>query len=137
MNVERLLDIQAFSETSIPSRVLHKAEHHDHHEHTPEVSAVSVSTEGRVALRVDLPKFQAWIKATLEERWRDLFRIKGILAVRGSPNQFVVQGTHADFAGELGAPWPQDAPRVSRLVFIGRNLDQAKLQRHFDACLVG
>ena len=38
------------------------------------------------------------------------------------------------FTGEVLTPWG-DAPRVNRLIFIGKNLDRQALERGFDACL--
>jgi hypothetical protein len=38
------------------------------------------------------------------------------------------------FTGETLTPWG-DAPRVNRLIFIGKNLDRAELEKGFEACL--
>ena len=38
------------------------------------------------------------------------------------------------FTGEALEPWG-DAPRVNRLVFIGRNLDRDALLASFESCL--
>ena len=40
----------------------------------------------------------------------------------------------AAFTGEALEPWG-DAPRVNRLVFIGRNLDRDALLASFESCL--
>ncbi len=37
--------------------------------------------------------------------------------------------------GDLQRAWLDDEPRVSRLVFIGRNLDQEALERGFRDCI--
>jgi G3E family GTPase len=36
--------------------------------------------------------------------------------------------------GDLQRPWREDESRVSRLVFIGRNLDPDALKAGFEAC---
>ena len=36
---------------------------------------------------------------------------------------------------DWGTPWKEGEKRSSKLVFIGRNLDGANLQRGFDDCL--
>ena len=36
--------------------------------------------------------------------------------------------------GDHQRPWRDDEKRESRLVFIGRDLDRAKLERTFEAC---
>ena len=42
-------------------------------------------------------------------------------------------GSSADGIGE---PWKEGELRKNRVVFIGRNLDRAELERDFKACLV-
>ena len=37
--------------------------------------------------------------------------------------------------GDLQREWRTDEPRYSRMVFIGRNLDRADLQKGFEACI--
>ena len=36
----------------------------------------------------------------------------------------------------IGEPWKAGELRKNRIVFIGRNLDRAELERDFKACLV-
>ncbi len=36
--------------------------------------------------------------------------------------------------GDLQRAWRADEPRLSRMVFIGRNLDEASLRAGFEAC---
>jgi G3E family GTPase len=38
--------------------------------------------------------------------------------------------------GAFVGAWPEGAPRKSRLVFIGRNLNRPQLRRGFEACQV-
>lgn len=61
-----------------------------------------------------------WLQAVLQEHWRQLFRVKGILPVRcgsGVVRDFVVQGVHAElygeFAGEGGDEQPMPSARTS------------------------
>jgi G3E family GTPase len=49
------------------------------------------------------------------------------------PERLIVQGVHQLVECDKGRPWG-DEPRSSKLVFIGRNLDQAVLQKEFEAC---
>jgi len=133
--VSSLLDIEAFSESNIQKKLLEQASHHHHmaHDHTPEVTAVSVSVPGDVSLE----PFKVWIRDLLKRHWRDLFRVKGIVSIAGSDRQFVAQGTHADFCAEFSDPWPSPDARSSQMVFIGRHLNEDDLQRSFDACRAG
>ena len=40
------------------------------------------------------------------------------------------------FGASLGDPWAKDEARISRFVFIGRNLDRQELTKGFMDCLV-
>ena len=64
-----------------------------------------------------------------------MLRTKGILNLSGQDNRYVFQGVHMVMDSAWGAPWGGDA-RSSRLVFIGRNLDEAELRTAFDNCTV-
>ena len=65
----------------------------------------------------------------------DIFRMKGVLAIASSEEKFVYQGVHMIFTGAFDARWGEGEQRVSKLVFIGKNLDHAGLRRGFAACL--
>ena len=70
----------------------------------------------------------------LQEKGPDIFRMKGILAIKGEPNRFVFQGVHMLFDGKVDKPWGK-TPRGNKLIFIGRNLDRETLTAGFKSCL--
>jgi G3E family GTPase len=100
------------------------------HTHDARVGSVGIHLGGEV----DGERLNRWLSGLLREQGADIFRMKGILNLRGSPNRFVFQGVHMLFDGREGRPWG-DEPRTSDLVFIGRNLDRAALTRGFEQCL--
>jgi G3E family GTPase len=100
----------------------------DTHEHDPTVTSVGIETG-----ELDEAKLNSWIGKLLAERGPDIFRMKGILAVRGKREPVVFQGVHMLFESQDGKPWGR-APRTSRLVFIGRNLDRAELNAGVQSC---
>ena len=61
--------------------------------------------------------------------------MKGILAIAWAKQKYVYQGVHMIFAGDFSEPWAEDEPRVSKLVFIGKNLDEAELRTSFKECM--
>ena len=105
------------------------AGHHDH-DHDPDVVSMSLSIKGEV----DPDKFLPWINEVTQSFGPQLLRYKGILAFKGEPRRFVLQGVHMIVDGDLQRPWLADEKRVSRLVFIGRDLDQNALKAGFEAC---
>ncbi len=107
------------------------ASHSPHPSHDDSISSVSLTLPGDM----DLAMVNAWLGALLEVRADDLYRFKGILAIKGYPRRYVFQGVHALFAGEPGREWGDGEARVSRMVFIGRELDAGLLREGFEECL--
>ena len=66
----------------------------------------------------------------------DIYRMKGVLSIAGSAEKFVYQGVHMIFDGEFQSAWAAGERRCSTLVFIGKNLDKAALEKSFRECLV-
>jgi G3E family GTPase len=103
----------------------------DDHEHDDNITSVSVSSE----VPLDPGKFMPWLREVTATRGQDILRTKGIIAFPNEPKRFVVQGVHMLMSGDLqDRAWAEGEPRTSRLVFIGRNLDQDELARDFAAC---
>ena len=100
----------------------------------PKVEDAPLSTAR--AGELDLDKANAWIGQLLQQKGADIFRMKGILAMAGAPQKFLFQGVHMIFTGEFVDDRWGDAPRINRLVFIGKHLDRAELTASFEACLV-
>jgi G3E family GTPase len=100
------------------------------HEHDNEVSSVGIEIAGDL----DPQKLNAWLGNLLRTQGPDIFRMKGILSIKGEQNRFVFQGVHMLFDGRPDRPWGKE-PRRNSLIFIGRNLDRAKLNEDFRVCL--
>ena len=75
-----------------------------------------------------------WISTLTQVQGPDILRCKGIVAFPGEPKRFVFQGVHMILDGDLQADWRADEPRVSRVVFIGRNLDPEAIRAGFADC---
>ena len=101
-------------------------------EHSHDADLISMSFE--LTRPVDPEKFNAWIGQLLAEKGGDLLRTKGILDYANEPRRFAFQAVHMIADGDFIGAWPEDAPRRSRLVFIGRNLNRPQLRRGFEAC---
>jgi len=107
----------------------HEHEEHDHH-HDEDVTSVGISALGDL----DEKKLSDWLGTLLRTKGQDIFRMKGILAVKGRDQRFVFQGVHMLMDGRPDRPWGAE-PRHNTLVFIGRNLDRKELNEGFRACL--
>lgn len=104
----------------------------DAHEHDESVYSVALVEQGEV----DREKLHDWLSELLRTQGPDIFRMKGILNIAGEDNRFVFQGVHMIFDGKGDRPWKPNETRKNELVFIGRNLDEAKLRENFRACLI-
>ncbi|WP_438290580.1 CobW family GTP-binding protein [Streptomyces sp. HUAS TT7] len=101
------------------------------HRHDTTVTSVGIDLPGEL----DEDRLNRWLGNLLRTKGVDIFRSKGILALAGAPEQYVFQGVHTLLDGEFGRDWREDEERRNRLVFIGRNLDRAALERGFAECL--
>jgi G3E family GTPase len=100
------------------------------HEHDEEVTSVGITTPGDLDQRA----FQTWLSQLLQTQGPDIFRMKGVLSIKGMEERFVFQGVHMLFDGKPDRRW-KPGERKNQLIFIGRNLDRQKLNEGFRACL--
>jgi len=107
-------------------------EHEEDHHHDEDVTSVGISSPGEL----DEKKLADWLGTLLRTKGQDIFRMKGVLAVKGRDMRFVFQGVHMLMDGRPDRPWGAE-PRQNKLVFIGRNLDRQELNEGFRSCLVG
>jgi G3E family GTPase len=93
---------------------------------------------GSVGLHSDRPldseRFGSWIRGLLRDRGTDIFRSKGIVHFADQPGRFVFQGVHMLLDGREEGSFGGKPPATD-LVFIGRGLDRAELERGFRSCL--
>ena len=103
---------------------------HDHGHVLDDIKGVSL----RFERPIDGEKVTRWLNETLQAQGPDILRAKGILDVKGEERRLVFQAVHMLLDGDFQRAWRDDEPRYSRMVFIGRNLDEAALRRGFEAC---
>ena len=103
---------------------------HSHHSHDDDVSSVGISVPGNL----DGNRLNVWISDLLKTKGGDIYRMKGVLSVKGSNKRLVFQGVHMLFDAKFDREWGTDS-RTNTLVFIGKNLDREALTEAFKACL--
>ncbi|GGC67156.1 cobalamin biosynthesis protein CobW [Siccirubricoccus deserti] len=103
----------------------------DDHEHDSAVTSVSFEADSPL----DMGRFNAWIGDLLAKQGQDLLRTKGILNFAGEDRRFAFQAVHMLADGDFIGPWRAGEQRMSKLVFIGRNLSRPVLRRGFEGCL--
>jgi G3E family GTPase len=101
------------------------------HHHDLAVGSIGISD----ARALDANKVNDWLSYLLQSRGADILRMKGVLNLAGQERRYVFHGVHMVFDGQLERAWSSAAPRRSRLVFIGRNLDRHELEAGFESCI--
>ena len=102
---------------------------HDH-EHDDDVTSLSFVSD----TPLDMEKFQEWFGDLLRTKGQDILRSKGILDFKGEEDRYVFQGVHMLMDASPMGPWPKGKDRSSRVVFIGRDLDNMNLKEGFENC---
>lgn len=104
-----------------------------HSSHEKCIGSASCKFEGEVNVR----KIQTFISNLLETKGNDLYRYKGVLAVKGMDKKFVLQGVHMLFNGGFNeATWQEGQTRECCFVFIGKHLDKQALKDGIMSCKV-
>ena len=102
----------------------------DHtHRHDPSVTSISLLFD----TPFDQQRLEHALRALLAARGDDVFRMKGIIAVQGDDRRHVLQAVHRLMDFHPAQAWG-DTPRESKFVFIGRNLDRARLETLLRVC---
>jgi G3E family GTPase len=130
VQLENILGIGAFDLSRTMASDEHFLDDHDH-QHDPSLSSASFTFDAAF----DKGKLEPYLNGLLERHGDDIFRLKGILAVKDEPRRMVLQGVHRLFEFRPANPWGGDHPN-SRVVFIGRGLDRDALEKGLRACLV-
>jgi G3E family GTPase len=105
---------------------------HEHHDHTHDDDIKGVALIANKPL--DANRVSRWLNELLAVKGPDILRAKGILDVAGEERRLVFQAVHMILEGDFQRPWTAKDTRESRMVFIGRDLDEAALREGFLAC---
>jgi len=102
------------------------------HQHDSRTTSVACKWEGEL----NVNRLNMWIGELLQEKSADLYRYKGVLAVKGMEPKFVFQGVGMLFNGHFSDihSWAPGEKRECRFVFIGKNLDRDALLKGLQAC---
>ncbi|CAE7382966.1 CBWD2 [Symbiodinium natans] len=130
----KLLGVNAFSLDRVLEMDPEFMDTEGEHQHDNSISSISFKFEGEV----NVNKLEMWISEMLQTKATDMFRYKGMLAVKGMETKYLFQGVHMLFNGgfEGGYKWKEGEKRECRFVFIGRNLDKILLEKKFMDCKV-
>jgi G3E family GTPase len=130
-DLKQILDIQGFSLEAIlqiePDFLQDVS-----HEHDDDIQSFVFKTERPF----DLAKLEVFLEAMIEIYGTQLLRYKGIVSAFNDPQRIVFQGVHMLMSGDHTTAWQAHEKRQSTLVFIGKNLPQARFEEGLNLCLV-
>jgi cobalamin biosynthesis protein CobW len=131
LDLHALLGLESASEETIHLRHDHhgSADDADHHHDEFDSVVVQAHAPSREAVIAALGKL---VEANT------IYRVKGFAALPDAPMRLVIQGVGRRFDSYFDRRWQAGeggAGYLSRFVLIGEDLDQAALQRAFDAAL--
>jgi cobalamin biosynthesis protein CobW len=119
---EVLLGFNAAVEDNLDSR----PSHHDaeeEHEHDDDINAVQIATDKTFEPEALISCLQKLVQQ------QEIYRIKGFVAVPNKAMRLVLQGVGQRFDSFYDRPWRPEEPRQTRLILIGRNLEQSLIEQ--------
>jgi G3E family GTPase len=141
-DLDRILDIEPdFLASDGHDHDRHHEHGHDHehhhgrdglkHYHDEDMQSLSLKSEKPL----DPDKFFPWVQNLVQTEGPNILRCKGILSFKNDDQRFVFQGVHMILDGDHQRPWEKGEERLSRIVFIGRNLPEETIRKGFEACV--
>ncbi|CAL1360258.1 unnamed protein product [Linum trigynum] len=86
---------------------------------------------------VDQEKVRLWLEEILWDKKDDMdvYRCKGILHIRNSDDLHTLQAVREIYEIVPSRKWKNEEVRLNKIVFIGRNLNEAILAKSFKGCV--
>jgi G3E family GTPase len=128
VNLKELLDLNAFD---LDRKLLADPDFLDELKESTHSDITSFSFE------FDKPFAVEELEAELQElsEKSSIYRSKGILWIKGTPRRAIFHGVNNRFTVYWDQLWEKDEPRLSQLVFIGRDLDRLQIEATLRRCL--
>ncbi len=84
----------------------------------------------------DSLKLDEFLGSVVQVYGPQMLRYKGVLSMAGGERKVIFQGVHQTMGTDLGAKWPENQARCSKMVFIGKNLPKDTFIQGLEQCLV-
>lgn len=120
-----LLGFNAAVENDLDSRHSHH-DHEEDHDHDDDINSVQITLENPLNPNILIEKLKGFIQT------KEVYRIKGFVNVMNKPMRMVLQGVGDRFDSFYDRLWKSTEKRETKLVFIGRLLDENELKTYFN-----
>ena len=127
-NLQELLDMNAFDldkKLELDPAFLDEMRTRHHHD----INSFSFTYEKPFVIE----KLEFFIQEMSEKE--QIYRSKGFLNIAGNPRRAIFHGVNNRFTLLWDRLWAKDEKRQSQLVFIGKNLDEAKIRKSLEGCI--
>ena len=122
INPDVLLGFNAAVEDNLESRHSHH-DHEEEHDHDDDINSVQLTINQSFEPKILIEKLQKLVQK------EEIYRVKGFVNVPNKPMRLVLQGVGNRFDSFYDRKWGKDESRQTRLVLIGRELDQDKVEK--------
>ncbi|WP_421919488.1 CobW family GTP-binding protein [Marinifilum sp.] len=79
---------------------------------------------------LDQMKIGMWLDAFLQFNQDTIYRVKGILNLKGVQNRIVLQSVHTQIKATIGKAWEPDEKRESKIIIIGKSLNKKVIEKN-------
>jgi len=143
VEVDSVLDLNAYSYKGLKDGLstplfVNSTEEKSHHLDNS-ISTVTIETSGDInPIKLDtFLQRLLWEKDIIgsNDHCMEIYRLKGVVSVQGEDRRVLVQAVHELYQTTPTTKWSEMEIKKNTLVFIGRYLDRAVLQKHFCASL--
>ncbi|MBD2039319.1 cobalamin biosynthesis protein CobW [Microcoleus sp. FACHB-672] len=121
INPDVLLGFNAAVEDNLESRPSHHDTEEDH-DHDDDINSVHFIGDNEFEPQALISKLQKLVQQ------QEIYRVKGFVSVPDKAMRLVVQGVGSRFDHFYDRPWLATEIRQTRLVLIGRDLDESEIQ---------
>lgn len=115
-----LLGFNAAVENNLHTRPSHH-DHEEEHDHDEEINSIEFVSQDTFDPEHLIKQLQKLVQQ------EEIYRIKGFVSVANKPMRLVLQGVGNRFDTFYDRSWLKDEFRQTRLVLIGKNLNQSKI----------
>lgn len=129
VNLKELLDMHAFDvdqKLAVDPKFLDELSQRHHHE----INSVSLEFEKPF----NVEALELFVQELSEKE--KIYRSKGFLWIEGNPRRAIFHGVNNRFTLMWDRLWEKGEKRSSQLVFIGKQIDEARIRSQIEQCAV-
>lgn len=93
------------------------------------IKSCSVEVDGDL----DMEKIALWLEDFAKQNEKEILRIKGVLSIQGMKHKIIAQSVSGSFQVMQSSQWEENEQRMTKIVFIGTEIDQENIAAELNA----